>query len=95
MKNGNDGYVNEESERKGVAKVNESQLRSIIAESVKRVLSESFARPSEGTLMKAKELYDYLYDVQDESDATSALYKMISDWLNEQYTGEMNAAIGG
>ena len=81
--------------KKSVVKLNESQLNKIVAESVKKILSETWARPSEDTLMKVKELYDYLYGVQDESEATSALYKMISDWLNEQYPGEMNAAIGG
>ena len=70
-------------------------LGQIVAESVKKILSETWARPSEDTLMKAKDLYDYLYDVQEESDATNALYKMITDWLNKQYPGEMNSAIGG
>lgn len=59
------------------------------------MLSETWARPSEDTLMKVKELYDYLYNVQEESDATSALFEMIGDWLNKQYPGEMNSAIGG
>lgn len=81
--------------KKNVIKLNENTLRRIVAESVKKILNETWARPSEGTLMKAKELYDYLYDVQEESDATSALYKMITDWLNKQYSGEMNSAIGG
>ena len=83
--------------KKNTIKLNEAQLRKVVAESVKKVLNETWEpmRPSENTLAKAKELYDYLYDAQEESDATRALYKMISDWLNEQYPGEMNAAIGG
>lgn len=87
--------VAESNMKKNTVKLNEAKLKKIVAESVKKILSETLASPSSNTLMKVKELYDYLYDVQEESDATSALYKMITNWLNKQYPGEMNAAIGG
>jgi len=87
--------ISKKSTNENTVKLSENTLRQIVAESVKKILSETWARPSEDTLMKVKELYDYLYNVQEESDATSALYKMIADWLNKQYQGEMNSAIGG
>jgi len=76
-------------------KLNESQLRKIVAESVKKAMREAMETTSENTLVKVKELYDYLYDVQEESEETRELYDYISNWLNGQYPGEMNSAIGG
>ena len=85
-------------ENKQTVRLTEKQLRKVVADSVKKIINETWnpMRPSEKTLAKAKELYDYLYDAQEESDATCALYKMISDWLNEQIPGgETPSYIGG
>lgn len=93
---------------KNTIKLNEAQLRNLVAESVKRVLRESskeglpsqnvyrqYATPSETTLRQVYYLYDYLYDACEESDATRELYDMITGWMNKQSMGEMDSAIGG
>ena len=93
--------------KKNTIKLNESQLRNIVAESVKKVLKEAYGEkvePDRETIEKVAELIDFLNNNKrgyriEENRSVEELRKILVKWLYkycpwaEESAGEMPSYI--
>ena len=94
--------------KKNTVRLTESQLKKVIAESVKKVLKEMPVKnqPDRETIEKASELIDFLnnnkrgYHIE-ENHSVEELYNVLIKWLYKycpwakESAGEYSSALGG
>lgn len=91
--NGCMDYGKPESKRKGVVKLSESQLRTIVAESVKKALNERTLNMKTigivSGLMEIKKMSQFLINkyeaIDDSSDGIEAIYNTVHDCVMQLY----------
>ncbi len=91
--NGVNDYGKPESERKGVVKLSESRLRTIVAESVKKVLKERTLNMKTigivSGLMEIKKMSQFLINkyeaIDDSSEGIEAIYNTVHDCVMQLY----------